>query len=664
MCGICGIFETGGHDLDRDWALDRLDRMIASLRHRGPDEKGRFCQGHVALGHARLSIIDLESGRQPMANEDGTVWVTFNGEIFNYIELRRKLRARGHVFKTRSDTEVLVHLFEEKGPGMLQELNGQFAFCIFDSKEKSILLARDHFGICPLFYTRYRGMFVFASEIKAIGALPGAGLSMDPRALAQVFTMWSVLSPRTPFKEVRSIPPGSYMWLRPGERETPEPKVYWHLSFPRRGEEDAGTSPEEWSRRVRDAMIQAVRLRLRADVPVGVYLSGGLDSSIISTVVKQLTDTPVEAFSVAFDRASYDESAYQERLASAIGVRYNRIRIKDHHIGRVFPRVVWHGERPLLRTAPAPLFELSGLVRASGFKVVLTGEGADELFGGYDIFKEDKIRRFWARRPDSECRPLLLNRLYPYSPLTTSRAGRMLYAFYKKALLPTGVFGYSHLPTWANTKPIMSYFSGDLSREIQGYDPVCELEEQAPPEFLHWHPLHQAQFLETRLLLSEYLLSSQGERMAMGHSVEGRYPFLDPQVAALACSIPPGLKLRGLNEKYILRRAFEGLLPREISRRPKRPYQAPNRESLLERPDVSRVYEILAKDRIEQAGLFDAGKVERLLRKCAAGKATGFRDNAACVGILSTQTVWELFVEKNLGLLSGPGEKSAPLTSS
>ncbi len=651
MCGICGIFDTSGNSLDKAWALEGLKGMIQSLRHRGPDETGNFCHGPAAMGHARLSIIDLASGQQPMDNEDGSVWIVFNGEIFNYLELRGELEARGHSFKTRSDTEVLVHLYEEFGKEMVHRLNGQFAFALYDLKDKSLFLARDHFGICPLFFTMQSGRFVFASEIKALLSFPGVKLSLDPKAVAQVFTFWSIISPRTSFKEVSSIPPGSYMVLKPSSSGQPAAKTYWQLQFPRKGEEERGGEQDDWAQKVRETLVNAVRLRLRADVPVGVYLSGGLDSSIISTVVKRLTPTPVEAFSVSFAQASYDESDFQERLASAIGVRYNSVKIENHHIGRIFPRVVWHGERPVLRTAPAPLYELSSLVRASGFKVVLTGEGADELFGGYDIFKEDKIRRFWARAPESACRPLLLNRLYPYSPLTTSRAGKMLYAFYRKGLLPTDVFGYSHRPTWANTRPIMSFLSRDFFESIKDYDPVEELRAVVPTDFYHWHPLHQAQFLEARLLLSEYLLSSQGERMTMGNSVEGRYPFLDPEVAALACRIPPELKLKGLREKYIVRRAFDQLLPEEIAQRPKRPYQAPNRESFLDQPEVSRVYEILGDERLGRAGIFDSLKVKRLLNKCANGAATGFRDNAACVGILSTQILWEFFVNRDLEFL-------------
>ena len=394
MCGICGLYNLKGAGLGNG-SEGVVRAMTAQLHHRGPDEKGYYSHGPVAMGHARLSIIDLTTGQQPMSNEDDSVWIVFNGEIFNYIELRAGLEGKGHVFRTTSDTEVLVHLYEDLGPDMLDRLNGQFAFAIYDKKDRSLFLARDPFGICPLFYCQNRGLLAFASEVKALRAITDMELELDPLALNQIFTFWTVLSPRTPFKGVKSLPPGHWLKIGP-ETGLSSPRCYWHLEFPRMGEEDRHRTETAWAEEIEETTVEAVRLRLRADVPVGVYLSGGLDSSIIATIVKKLTNTPIEAFSLAFADASYDESEYQQRLARAIGVNYNSVRVKNHQIGKVFPEVIRHGERPILRAAPAPMFLLSGLVREKGFKVILTGEGADELFGGYDIFKEDKIRRFWA----------------------------------------------------------------------------------------------------------------------------------------------------------------------------------------------------------------------------------------------------------------------------
>ena len=642
MCGICGLYDLEGSDLG-DGCEEIVRAMVEHLHHRGPDGKGYYSHGPAAMGHARLSIIDLTTGQQPMSNEDDSIWIVFNGEIFNYIELRAGLEGKGHIFRTTSDTEVLIHLYEDLGTDMLYRLNGQFAFAVYDKRDRSLLLARDPFGICPLFYFENTKILAFSSEIKALPEVPDVELALDPLALSQIFTFWSVLSPRTAFKNIVSLPPGNWLKIRP-ENGLSSHRCYWHLDFPKQGEEDNKKSEAAWAEEVEDALVASVRLRLRSDVPVGVYLSGGLDSSITASIVKKLTSTPIEAFSLAFADASYDESAFQQRLANSIGVHYNAVRVKNHQIGQVFPEVIMHGERPILRAAPAPLFFLSELVQKAGFKVVLTGEGADELFGGYDLFKEDKIRRFWAKAPDSLRRPQLLNRLYPHAPLANTKAGRMLTAFYHKDLLPTNTFGYSHRPTWNNTRTLTAYFSQNLKESIGDYNPVEELKASVPDTFFSWHSLHQAQFLETRLLLSEYLLSSQGERMTMGHSIEGRYPFLDPNVISLTTRIPPHLKLRGLNEKYILRKAFEKLLPVEIASRPKRPYLAPNKESFLDRPDVSKIYEILSPHRLSRSGYFDVSRVGKLLNKCAKGGQLGFRDNAGFLGILSTQILWEKFL--------------------
>ncbi len=650
MCGICGIVDLNARPLPRPEIEENIVLMQKNLIHRGPDEEGSFIAGPVALGHTRLSIIDLSSGHQPMSNEDGTVWTVFNGEIFNYIELKKELEETGnHLFKTKSDTEVLVHLYEEYGEHMVEMLNGQFAFVIYDEKQKELLLARDHYGICPLFYsTKWQGRLVFASELKAILDLPEFDAQIDLKALKQAFTFWTILSPRSAFRHIKSLPPGCLARIKLGRDQSVKYRRYWHLSFPREGEEDYSRSAADWADEVFETLVKAVKIRLRADVPVGVYLSGGLDSSIIASVVRRLTDTPIETFSLSFAAQSYDETEYQKELAHALNVQYNNIIIKNSDIGKHFPKSIYHGEKPVLRSAPVPMYMLSSLVHKHGYKVVLSGEGADEVFAGYDLFKEDKIRRFWARQPESALRPLLFKRLYPFSPLTLSATGKMLLSFYKKELLPLNVFGYSHLPTWSNTRPIQNYFSSHTQEILRDYDPVEELKQEMPGEFHFWHPLHKAQYLETRILLSEYLLVSQGERMTMAHSVEGRFPFLDVTVAELASRIPPVYKLKGLTEKYILRKAFGGMLPGIIANRPKRPYGAPNKEAFFDNKNESSVGYWLSKEKISQSGIFDYKKTDRLARKCAANRQIGFRDNAAFLGIVSTQLLWEMFVNKEL----------------
>ena len=639
MCGICGIISRR---VTEDEARQVVPGMVGMLHHRGPDEQGfRFFPG-AALGHSRLSIIDLDTGQQPLANEDETIWVVFNGEIFNYIELREELEGKGHTFRTASDTEVLVHLYEEMGDDFLGRLNGQFAIALWDAPRQRMVLARDRFGICPLFTCRHGGRLYFASEIKAFLAVPGLSLNIDPQALDQVFTLWTVLPRRTIFSEVRTLPAGHMMVVRQGRREL---KRYWDLRFP--GAEEFGEPPaEQVTETIREMVKDAVRIRLRADVPVGGYLSGGLDSSIIASSVRHFTDTPLETFSIAFADPDFDESPWQEQVARHLGTRHNVVRIAYEDVGRNFPRVIWHGEKPVLRAAPAPMMLLSRLVRERDFKVVLTGEGADELFAGYDIFKENKIRRFWARRPDSAWRWLLLQRLYPHAQIDPKKGGGMFVAFYRRGLGETDDFGYSHRITWKNTAAAKMFLHAGLRDELEGYDCTEELERSLPGDFRRWHPLNQAQYLECRLLLSEYLLNSQGERIAMAHSVEGRFPFLDHRLAEYAATIPPKLKIRGLTEKYALKKAFAGLLPEQITARNKQPYGAPNKESFFTDPLPEYLMEDLSPEAVKRAGLFEPTAVERLVKKCSAGRAAGFRDNAAFLGILSTQILHRLFVER------------------
>ncbi len=640
MCGIAGGYDpTGGLGLDENM----LRAMLDCLSHRGPDGEGVHAEDGIWLGHTRLSIIDLTGGRQPLSNEDRSVWVSVNGEVFNYVELRGELIARGHRFRTQSDCEVICHLYEEYGPDLCQHLNGQFALALWDHKARTLLLARDRFGIAPLFYVRRGPGVVFASEIKAF--LPVLGpLDLDLPGLAQTFTLWNTPAPRTIYRGIEQLCPGEVMLCTTGGIFRHR---YWGLDFPPEGEHDL-TDEATAASAIQEVLQDAVRLRLRADVPVGAYLSGGLDSSIISVIMQAQTSS-LETFSIAFEDTTYDESVFQEQMGRRLGTLHHVRRIAASDIGRHLARVVAHTETPLLRSAPVPMYLLSELVQESGIRVVLTGEGADELFGGYDLFKEAKIRRFWARDPTSSLRPLLLNRLYPYDARQMHRTGGMLGAFYRPDLLATDHFAYAHLPTWRNGAALMSYLSDDVREVHKDCDPTAVIEAGLPDDFHRWHALNQAQYLETRLLLSGYLLSSQGERMTMAHAVEGRYPFLDHRVAATAARVAPRLHLRGLREKYILKKTFAPHLPTEITGRTKRPYGAPNREALFAGKRLLGTLEgFLSPEAISERGIFDPARVASLLEKGRRSESPlGFRDNSALLAILTTQIVCEQFCSRN-----------------
>lgn len=641
MCAICGVLNING---SKPIESETIRTMIAMARHRGPDEAGIYIADHVGLGHARLSIIDLSGGSQPLSNEDGTVWVVFNGEIFNYLELRRELEARGHRFRTSSDTETIAHAYEEYGHRCVEHFNGQFAFALWDVRSRELFLARDRLGIRPLFYTVRDGQLIFASEIKSIGAHPGVSLEIDPVALDQIFTFWVTISPRSVFKGVTEVPPAHYLVVRDGQTRL---ERYWQLDFPDQAAE-SDKPIDVLAEELREALIESTRLRLRADVPVGAYLSGGLDSSVITTIINNYTEAPLITFSIRFEDDRYDEGQYQNELVEHLSTHHRQTKCVGEDIAEVFPDVVWHTENPILRTAPAPLFLLSKLVRQSNIKVVLTGEGADEFLGGYNIFKEDKIRRFWARYPESKWRPLLLQKLYPYLAQSPTRAKHYWEQFFGKGLDRTELPYYSHLLRWNNTAKLKVLFSDSLRSAVGAHDSMPELEAILSQRIDQWNPLSRAQYVEVCTFLSGYLLSSQGDRMAMAHSVEGRFPFLDHNVLKMCSQIPARYKLRGLDEKHILKRSMEREIPQRIVRRAKQPYRAPDSPSFFGRNTPDYVRELLSEKGVRQTGLFDSESVSRLVRKLErkSGQPVSARDDMALVGVLSAQLLYHHFVER------------------
>jgi asparagine synthase (glutamine-hydrolysing) len=617
--------------------------MLGIIRHRGPDEFGLYLGRRVGIGSARLSIIDLDTGQQPIANEDRSLWIVLNGEIYNYLELRAELERAGHRFSTRSDTEVILHLYEDLGPECLHQLNGQFAIAIWDARQGTLFLARDRLGIRPLFYARLPQGLVFGSEMKAIVLDPRIQARFDPRALAQAFTFWAPLAPRTVFEGVLELPPGHYMQVREGSLALTR---YWGLTFPQAGEE-ATFSQAEAAEQLRALLSDATRLRLRADVTVGSYLSGGIDSTYITALIRRHTPESLRTFSIAFEESAFDERAYQEIAVAFLSTDHRRTECSNADIGRVLPEVVWHAEAPLLRASPAPMFLLSRLVHENGIKVVLTGEGADEFLGGYNIYKEDRVRRFWARQPDSELRPLLLRRLYPYVADLSRSGDAYLAAFFKRGLTEVERVGYSHQIRWRGTSRLQRFF-GEEMRAAQGqYDPVDELLGRLNGTLSDWSPLGQAQYIEVTTFMSSYLLSSQGDRMMAANSVEGRFPFLDHRVVDFCGRLPPQFKIRGLREKHILKKSAEGLVPREICRRQKQPYRAPIHPAFLGQP-LDYVEALLAPEAVRAGGVFDPGAVAALLRRCASGRRVGEREDMALIGVLSTQLLHHLFMERAL----------------
>lgn len=583
--------------------------------------------------------MDPAGGRQPMANEDGTLHLVHSGEIFNHVELREDLERRGHRFSTRSDSEVILHQYEEDGDRCLERFNGQWAFALWDARRRRLLVARDRLGVRPLFYTRIDGGILFASEMKALFAHPGVSREIDPAGLRQVFTFWSTAAPRTMFRDVLELAPGQMLVLDEGGETL---RGYWRPDFPSSFAcEDRERSGDEPAAELLGLLNDAIRLRLRSDVPVGCYLSGGLDSTLTAALAVRQAGRPLETFSIRFDEEEYDEGRCQDEAIAALGTPHHSVRCGAEEIGRVFPDVVWHAETPLLRTAPAPLFLLSRLVRGAGIKVVITGEGSDEMFGGYDVFKEAKIRRSCARRPESAMRAALLRRLYPYQPLLQRQSAAYLRAFFHARPEDLDDPLFSHRPRWSLAPSLTAFFSDGIREASSAYDPQADLLRSLPAEYATWDPFCRAQYLEISLLLPGYILSSQGDRVAMAHGVEGRFPFLDPRVVDFAAKLPPWIKMMGLEEKHVLKLAARGVVPEAVRRRSKQPYSAPDLTSFFD-PAAGKarfpyVEELLSENGVREGGLFSPKAVAHLVEKVRGGRASGVRDGMALTGILSTQ---------------------------
>jgi asparagine synthase (glutamine-hydrolysing) len=639
MCGIAGFLNFGGHDK----TPSDLIGMLTAIRYRGPDAMGVYIDDLVGLGHVRLSIIDLSGGNQPIYNEDKSIWVIYNGEIYNYIELRVDLEKRGHRFYTTTDTEVLVHLYEEYGTEFLNMLNGQWAFTLWNNGNKQLFIARDRVGVRPVFYATVNNTFFFGSEIKALFTQSEVRRQIDPVAIDQIFTFWTTLPGATFFSGITELKAGHYIVLERGNGEVMQ-RPYWTVPLYTR-DEWVTDSPSEISERVRELLIDAVKIRLRADVPVGTYLSGGLDSSGVTAIVAKKFNPAVQTFGIRFEEGRFDEGEHQIAMVDFLGVKHHEMTATNAAIGGAFAAVVRHCEKPILRTAPAPLYLLSRMVRESGIIVVLTGEGADEFQGGYDIFKEALIRSFWARRAGSAWRGRLIERLYP-DIFRDSRSRLSAMGFFGRGLDKAADPLFSHLLRWENTARIKTFLNEEIQASIAPFNGIESCRELLPDGFSKWHPLHKAQYLEICIFLSTYLLSSQGDRMGMAHSIEVRMPYLDHRLIDFMGRVPPWWKMCGLHEKHVLKKALQPFLPQSITARVKHPYRAPIHPSLLALVHSEAGQHYLSASQISRTGIFNPLKVDSLMRKLTQTAHGSETDSMALAGILSTQIIHHDFVTK------------------
>ncbi|MEU7640125.1 asparagine synthase (glutamine-hydrolyzing) [Streptomyces sp. NPDC039016] len=630
MCGLAGFLSTS---LRSGAAAEVMTSMLSTIRHRGPDEAGYYLDDGLAMGAVRLAIVDLADGAQPMSDPSRRYWICFNGELYNHIELRAELEALGRPFRTdHSDTEVVLQAWIQWGTDCFTRFNGAFAVVIRDAVSGDVVLARDRYGKRPLFHTDHDGAFLFASEMKAFGAFPGFRFALDPRELANIYATWTPLPDRTPYQGIRQLPPGSVLTLSAGRRSL---RSYEDLSFDVPGFD--GTEAEALDL-VRDTLRTSVAMRLRSDVEVGVYLSGGLDSSVVTRLATQLSPHQVRTFSVAFSDKSFDESASQRLVADHLGTRHSTVPITGTDISDNFLAAVYHAEVPTFRTSFVPMFLLSRHVRDAGIKTVLSGEGADEAFLGYSLFRETLLRERWDALDDGERRAGLAT-LHPelahFGPAHQAHL-LGLYQQFSKERLP-GLFSHE-----------MRYQNGLFAARLltDGREPFGDLLDLVArtPGYANMPAVHKAQWLEYKTLLAGFLLSTQGERVALAHSVENRCPFLDPAVVRAAASV----NLRyddGRVEKALLKKAFRAELPEWTTRRPKQPYLAPGSTVFKDhRPDYLEL--VRSDHELSQLGYVDRRFARRLVDKVMSTPAEEIstKEDQAFLYLLTTAVLHQQFV--------------------
>jgi asparagine synthase (glutamine-hydrolysing) len=625
MCGICGVAFS---DPDRTLDPSVLRAMADTLRHRGPDSDGYLCEPGIALGFRRLSIVDLETGDQPIFSEDGRVAIICNGEIYNAPELRADLEMRGHRFSTHSDVEVIVHLYEEHGPACVEHLRGMFAFALWDATSRQLMLARDRFGIKPAYYAETASGLWFASEMKALFAGGEVRPVVDPLGVRDMLVVGYAVAPRTMATGVLRLPPAHYVVYRDGRASVHR---YWRLSFPPAGAYDRRTTERQWAEAVREKLRECVRMHLRSDVPVGAWLSGGLDSSAVVSLIGYETGELPDTFMLAFENPDVDEVTEQRVLSDFPGyTRSNtRIRIGHEHF-RTYPRTVYQVEN--VSSGGIEVVQMA-LARASAerFKVVLTGEGSDEVFGGYAWFRTEK-----ALRPLSRL-PLRWRQFLAAGPAMLGRLPGL-----RRMLMAPMEPSFQRYRTLVGYQPSSYAFalaSEDVRRAIDSAGALPDVDARRPADFDRWHPFAQLKYYEFAVRMPNAILRNL-EHTSMAFSLEARVPFLDHELVELAARIPPDIMLRGMREKNVLREAMRGLLPGEIRSRRKRGLRAPFRDWMGDgMPDFAR--EMLSHQSLRDKGYFSPRAIARLVD--GHGEATPARAYYLMV-VLSVQLWDEIFV--------------------
>lgn len=588
MCGITGLYS-----LEKERHFEKgpiVQRMADSIRHRGPDDSAIYLNGQAAFGFRRLSIVDLLHGNQPFYSPDKTVVLVCNGEIFNYKELRHDLEKKGHVFSTNCDVEVIIFLYLEHGTGFLNKINGQFAFALYDQKNELLFLARDQFGICPLYYSLLDNVFLFASEVKALLQYPGMSREIDLTGLDQLFTFPAPIAPVTFFKQIKSLPPGHYAIVRSAGVEI---KEYWDLDYPPAELAYEQKKEESYIDELEHLLKQSVKYRLMADVPVGFYLSGGLDSSVIGGMMHSLMDgRELNSFSICFgdsvENKDINESRYQQIMSRHIGSEHNEIEFNWNNLDTKLSDVIYYAESPLKETYNVCSIALSQRARSKNIKVVLSGEGSDELFGGYAGYKFDRQRS--SRVIDKDLEYLLEDQV-------------------RKTIWGDEDFIYEKNEyEFKSTKEAL--YSGRVNDRYSTFD--CLKKPAVNHSRMKGRSLfHQRAYADFKLRLAGHLIADHGDRMTFANSVEGRYPFLDINLIDFVRKVPASLLLNGMTEKYILKKVASRYVPEEITRREKFGFVAPGSPQLLKNCR-EWANDLLSYDQIKRQGYFNPDTIERL----------------------------------------------------
>jgi asparagine synthase (glutamine-hydrolysing) len=649
MCGIAGIIDLAGQRLVPERTIQA---MAHALLHRGPDEEGFLLRPGLALASRRLSIVGLADGQQPIANEDRNVFTVFNGELFDYIERRAELQARGHRFVTHCDTEIIPHLWEDHGQGMWEKLRGQFAIALWDERKRHLQLGRDRFGIAPLFWTRQGDWLLFASEIKGLLASGMVPARPDLLGIDHVFSFSAVPGPRTLFEGVRLLSPAHFLSITPsssnGRAPIVEERAYWEMNFPDRGSEEPGEDPKRLVNDFETVLLQAVEERLRADVPVGAYLSGGVDSSMIVALACHLKGPAINTYTVRVHAPEMDELDAASLSARHIGAKPPIVQdFRDEDALLTYPKLITSAEAPVIDTACAALLQLSGRVHSCGQKVVLTGEGADEWLVGYPWYKAAKLIGFLDLIPG----------------LGFSNFARSMYLRLNKVphfnrewrrQVENSVGGPN---AWIDAYGVLAisklrFYSEEMREKVLYINPWAEL--NFPVERARrWHPLHRGVWIAARVLLAGHLLQAKGDRVAMHSSVEVRYPFLDEDVFDFLSKLHPRWRLRGFRDKHLLRLLAERWVPKSVAQRHKVIFRAPL-DSFHVDPEPPFVAQLLSEESLRKTGYFDLAAVSRWrndFRKMRPGSLPRFSVEMGLMAVVATQLWHHLFMGGGLAEL-------------